>query len=262
MVPVCPPSLLSRPTLLLLAYRMGQPPYPPQTMPPHHSHQRVVNLQVLRVQRPPAYASWKSERSLHARCVDNDDWYATTNRSGVKPPRMKVPTFNGDPRNWPMFIQMFKVFIHDTSGSDAERMAHLHEALTPDIRKTLGSALLNPGLYQHALSELLKRYGNPQIVAQACSSSLLKLNSFKDGDFQALKTFSAELHSVVATLRLGGYGMELHSNHTLSQLVSKLPPALKSRWGEKSWAMNHLTISRRSRPMVRRCVNGRTISTQ
>jgi hypothetical protein len=31
--------------------------------------------------------------------------------------------------------------------------------------------------------------------------------------------------------------MELHSHATLSQLVAKLPPALRSRWGEKSWAM-------------------------
>jgi hypothetical protein len=136
-----------------------------------------------------------------------------------------------------MFIQMFKIFIHDAVSSDAERIAHLHDALTPEIRKSIGGALLNPGLYQHALSEPHKRYGNPQIVSQACTSSLLKLRPFRDNDFNALRSFSADLHSVVATLRLGGYGMELHSHATLSQLVAKLPPALKSRWGERSWAM-------------------------
>ena len=31
--------------------------------------------------------------------------------------------------------------------------------------------------------------------------------------------------------------MELYSNATFTQLNSKLPPALKSRGGEKSWAM-------------------------
>ncbi|XP_057374666.1 uncharacterized protein LOC130695542 [Daphnia carinata] len=162
---------------------------------------------------------------------------AGTNRPGIKPPRMKAPTFDGDPRNWPMFIQMFKVFVHDAVSSDAERIAHLYDALTPTIRKDIGGALLNPGLYQHALNELQRRYGNPQIVSQACTSSLLKLRPFRDNDFSALRAFSADLHSVVATLKLGGYGMELYSHTTLSQLISKLPPALKSRWGEKSWAM-------------------------
>ncbi len=136
-----------------------------------------------------------------------------------------------------MFIQMFKVFVYDAVISDAERIAHLHDALNPSIRKDIGGALLNPGLYQHALNELHKRYSNPQIVSQACTESILKLRPFKDNDFNALRSFSADLHSVVATLRLGGYGMELYSHATLSQLVAKLPPALKSRWGEKSWAM-------------------------
>lgn len=136
-----------------------------------------------------------------------------------------------------MFIQMFKVFVHDAVSLDAERIAHLNEALTPEIRKNIGGALLNPGLYHHALNELHKRYGNPQIVAQACTSSLFKLRPFKDNDFNALRAFSADLHSIVATLKLGGYGMELHSHATLSQLVSKLPPTLRSQWGKKSWAM-------------------------
>ncbi|KZR98670.1 Uncharacterized protein APZ42_005806, partial [Daphnia magna] len=166
----------------------------------------------------------------------------TMNRSGAKPPGMKAPSFDGDSRDWPMFIQMFKVFVHDTVSSDAERIAHLYDALTPAIRKDIGGALLNPGLYQHALCELHKRYGNPQIISQACTSSLLKLQLFRDNDFKALRGFSADLHSVVATLRLGGYGMELHSHATLSQLVSKLPPALKSRWGEKSLSIKpHLS---------------------
>jgi hypothetical protein len=163
--------------------------------------------------------------------------HAAPGRSSIKPPRMKAPSFDGDPRNWPMFNQMFKVFVHDAVSSDAERIAHLHDALTPAIRKDIGGALLNPGLYQHALNELQKRYGNPQIVSQACTESILKLRPFKDNDFNALRSFSADLHSVVATLRLGGYGVELYSHATLSQLVAKLPPALKSRWGEKSWAM-------------------------
>ncbi|EFX68103.1 hypothetical protein DAPPUDRAFT_260618 [Daphnia pulex] len=92
--------------------------------------------------------------------------HAAPGRSSIKPPRMKAPSFDGDPRNWPMFIQMFKVFVHDAVSSDAERIAHLHDALTPSIRKDIGGALLNPGLYQHVLNELHKRYGNPQIVSK------------------------------------------------------------------------------------------------
>ena len=158
-------------------------------------------------------------------------------QSFTRPPRVEVKHFNGDPRNWPMFIQSFKSQVHDACHSDSERLSLLRNCLTTDVQKQIGEAMLNPGLYHFALKELHRKFGNPQVVSRACTSSLLKLQPFKDSDFHALRNFAANLHSVVATLQLGGYGMELHSNSTLSQLVSKLPPVLRSRWGEKSWAM-------------------------
>ncbi|KZS02707.1 Uncharacterized protein APZ42_000143, partial [Daphnia magna] len=59
------------------------------------------------------------------------------------------------------------------------------------------------------------------------------LPSFKDSDYESLKQFSSTLRSVVATLQLGGYGLELHSSTTLAQLVGKLPPTLRSKWAEQ-----------------------------
>ena len=148
-----------------------------------------------------------------------------------------MPSFDGDPKGWPIFIQMFKQVMHDAVTSDAERIAHLDESLTSEIRKTIGGALLNPSLYLHALVELHKRYGNLQLISLACTSSLKRLQLLRDNDINSLQAFSANLHSVVATLRFGRNGMELFSNATFTQLNSKLPPALKSREGEKSWAM-------------------------
>ena len=143
--------------------------------------------------------------------------------------------YDGNPLNWPMFIQSFKVQIHDTCKNDAERLHHLRNHLTTEIQQHLGQALLNPGLYQHSLMEFQRKFGNPRRVSTACSSSLLKLQAFRDNDFKALKTFASTLHSVVATLRLGGYGLELHSNTTLAQLVAKLPPILRSKWADFSY---------------------------
>jgi hypothetical protein len=138
--------------------------------------------------------------------------HATTGRSAIKPSRKKVPSFDGDPKGWPVFIQMFKQFVHDAVTSDADRIAHLNESLTPEIRKTIGGALLNPNLYPHVLMELHKRYGNLQLISQACTSSLQRLQPFRDNDFNFFPAFSANLRSVVETLRRGRNGMELNSN--------------------------------------------------
>jgi hypothetical protein len=152
-----------------------------------------------------------------------------TSRPSSRPPKAEPPKFDGNPRNWPMFIQSFKVQIHDTCSSDAERQHHLRTSLSSEIQNQLGETLLNPGLYPFALKELHRKFGNARIVSTACSSSLLKLPSFRDSDYDSLKSFSSTLHSVVATLQLGGYGSELQSSTTLAQLVGKLPPNLRSK---------------------------------
>ena len=157
-------------------------------------------------------------------------------RSNIKPPRMELPKFDGSPRQYPLFIQSFKIQVHDVCDNDAVRLAHLRNCLSPEIQSHLGEALVNPGLYQFALLELQRKFGNPQIVAQACTTALLALKPFKDNDYAALRLFASTLHSVVATLNYSGYGVELYSSATLYQLVSKLPPLLKSKWGEVSWS--------------------------
>lgn len=72
-----------------------------------------------------------------------------------------------------MFIQMFKIFVDDAVSSVVECIAHLYHALTPDIRKDYGGALVNLGLYQQALKELQRRYINPQIVSETCTSPFI-----------------------------------------------------------------------------------------
>ena len=87
-----------------------------------------------------------------------------TSRSSSRPPKAELPKFDGNPRSWPMFIQSFKVLIHDTCFSDAKRQHHLRTSLTTDIQNNLGEALLNPGLYPFNLKELYWKFRNARIV--------------------------------------------------------------------------------------------------
>ena len=256
--PVFLPKNSSTPAVSSYAARMGTTPYNfpnqyQQSGPPAAGNPQAFNNDLhLPVARQPGFYDsaavdppFQQNVSMIPETYTPDAWIYQLGssqaplsvRSFVKPPRLELQKFYGDPRKWPMFIQSFRVQVHDACDSDAERLTHLRNCLSPEIQKQIGEALLNPGLYHFALKELHRKFGNPQIVSQCCTASLLKLQSFKDNDYDSLRSFAAELHSVVATRQLGGYGMELFSNATLSQLVSKLPPLLKSRWGETSWKM-------------------------
>ncbi|KAI9558372.1 hypothetical protein GHT06_015141 [Daphnia sinensis] len=206
------------------------PSYPTNTMSSLPDHNRFTRQ---------TFPSQRSVPDPQPTVYSPDAWIFAVNRhdapptfrSSSRPPKAEPPKFDGNPINWPMFIQSFKVQIHDTCFSDAERQHHLRASLTTEIQKNLGEVLLNPGLYSFALKELHRKFGNPRIVSTACSSSLLKLPS----DYESLKQFSSTLRSVVATLQLGGYGLELHSSTTLAQLVGKLPPNLRSKSAEVSY---------------------------
>ncbi|EFX63047.1 hypothetical protein DAPPUDRAFT_269172, partial [Daphnia pulex] len=126
-------------------------------------------------------------------------------RSLSRLPKIELPKFAGDPLKWPMFIQTFGAQVDRCCCDDSERQAFLRNCLSTDIQMQLGECLLHPGLYQRCLQELHRKFGNPRVIATACSRALLELSSFNDGNFKALQKFSAALRSCVATLRFGGY---------------------------------------------------------
>jgi hypothetical protein len=74
-------------------------------------------------------------------------------------PPMKVPTFTGDPGEWPKFAASFAT-IHHSSDDDNYRMAMLRESLSPKVRQVIEPYLSNGNLYPLALQELKRMYGH------------------------------------------------------------------------------------------------------
>lgn len=158
-----------------------------------------------------------------------------TSHSGLKPPRVEVPKFDGNPHLWPLFIQSFKAQVHDTGTNDAVRLSLLRGSLSPEIQDHIGEALINPNQYSAALTELQRRFGKSLVVTLAFTASLLNLKPFEDGHFDSLKRFSLLVRSAVSTLGQSGYSLGFFGGSTLIQISSKLPPILKMRWTEVSW---------------------------
>jgi len=131
-------------------------------------------------------------------------------------PKPKLPFFDGDPIAWPMFIQTFGAQVDRMCNDDSERLALLRSCLSVEIQQELGALLHHPGLYPQCLRTLQHKYGNPRVIAAACSLALLNLQPISDDDFIALKNFSISFRAAVATLLLGGFGAELESSATLA----------------------------------------------
>ena len=161
---------------------------------------------------------------------DNVMQFSSQGLSNTRPPKSRVPRFDGNPRNWPNFIVSFKTHVHDVCANDQERLTHLKSHLVPLLADSIGSALNVPGLYQATLRALQRDYGNPRAVAASCSADLLKIQPFKDEDPQGLRRFTLNLRAIVNTLELGGYGGELYANSSLRALEDKLPTIICDKW--------------------------------
>ncbi|KAI9555907.1 hypothetical protein GHT06_018432 [Daphnia sinensis] len=96
------------------------PSYPATTMSAPPVHNRFTQQ---------TFPSQRSVPDPQPTVYSPDAWIFAVNRhdapptfrSSSRPPKAEPPKFDGNPINWPMFIQSFKVQIHDTCFNDAER---------------------------------------------------------------------------------------------------------------------------------------------
>jgi len=139
--------------------------------------------------------------------------------------------FDGDPREWPMFIQSFKSMVHDVVHNDAQRVMLLREMLSSNLQHTFGHILSSPLTYQQALKDLWSWYGRPHMVLKAHMDDLRSLPTLKEDDHGALASFYQQIHGTATLLRTAGYGYEMKSSILLNQVVEKLPHHLATDWG-------------------------------
>ena len=68
---------------------------------------------------------------------------------------------------------MFSSIIHNNRDiSDIERMSYLQSLVIGSAKEAVSGYLCNPGFYHEALSELERRFGNPQHVVSALTKEL------------------------------------------------------------------------------------------
>ena len=147
-------------------------------------------------------------------------------------PRLSLPTFRGEPREWPRWIGLFKALVHDQpSLTDSERMAHLQSAVDGPASQAIDGMLFNGALYQEVLITLQERFGREEDVTQAHLRSIFNAVPPSLSELSAMEKFYAVVHNTVTVLRNLGYDSDLKSSENLRRVVEKLPSELSRAWG-------------------------------
>ena len=113
------------------------------------------------------------------------------------PPTDLIP-FDGNPLNWPEFIQNFKERVHlKKSFPDSMRIERLLTVLKGEAKNSIISIGTNGLFYASALRSLKRDFGDPLAVTHLELKSVFDKPQIKSGDRIALREFKQRLKCVI-----------------------------------------------------------------
>ena len=106
---------------------------------------------------------------------------STSSTSGVKLPRIDVPTFDGNIVNWVIFWEQFEAAIHSKHQLlNADKLTYLRYALKEGTARHVIEGLSQAGdNYPEAIDCLWKRYNRPRLIHRAHVQAILNASSPK-----------------------------------------------------------------------------------
>ena len=109
--------------------------------------------------------------------------------SGVRLPKLDVPTFDGGILHWKQFWEQFCVSVHDrTSLTDAEKLVYLQHALKGGSAKAVIEGLSQSGeQYSEAVQCLVSRFDRPRLIHQTHVMMILETPQLRDGNGKELR---------------------------------------------------------------------------
>ena len=109
-------------------------------------------------------------------------------KSGIKLPKINVPTFDTDVLNWNRFWQQFNVVIHSKAQfNDAEKLAYLRDLLKyGPARHIIEGLARNVHYYKEAIGCLQRCYDQLRVIQQVHIHATYEAPSLRDGNGQEL----------------------------------------------------------------------------
>ncbi len=154
----------------------------------------------------------------------------TSDKTGVKLPKLTVPAFDGNILNWHSFWEQFVVSVHDrTNLSPSEKLTYLRHAVKDGSTKHVVAGLTGSGdKYDEAVDCLCKRYDRPRLLHQAHVRAIIDSPSLKDGTGRELRRLHDTLNQHLRALKAMKYNPP--GPFITSMVELKLDPGTMFEW--------------------------------
>ncbi|XP_036347872.1 uncharacterized protein LOC118757252, partial [Rhagoletis pomonella] len=141
----------------------------------------------------------------------------------------QLPTFNGDPDEWPLFISSFENSTTVAGYTEAENLIRLQASLKGKAREMVKSKLFMPSMVPEIIKTLKMCFGRPEYILERAVNRARGLPPVKD-KLEALIEFALCVRNICTTMEGCQMYMHLHNPLLVKELVDKLPNNQKLSW--------------------------------
>ncbi|XP_062704773.1 uncharacterized protein LOC134287084 [Aedes albopictus] len=141
-----------------------------------------------------------------------------------------LPSFRGDPEDWPLF---YSAYVNSTMAcgySDVENLARLQKALQGKAYDAVKSRLLLPACVPQVMSTLHMLYGRPELIIQSLLNKVREAPAPKPDKLDTLISFGMTVQNLVDHLEAAGQTAHMCNPILLQELVEKIPTHLRLDW--------------------------------
>ncbi|XP_062698792.1 uncharacterized protein LOC134290273 [Aedes albopictus] len=142
----------------------------------------------------------------------------------------ELPTFSGNPEDWPLFISAYANSTQACGFTDAENLARLQRCLKGHALDSVRSRLLLPAGVPHVLATLETLYGRPELLIHALLQKIRGVPPPKQDRLDTLIGFGMAVQNLSDHLEAGRHEAHLNNPMLLFELVEKLPAQMKLDW--------------------------------
>ncbi|XP_062704691.1 uncharacterized protein LOC115265156 [Aedes albopictus] len=142
----------------------------------------------------------------------------------------ELPTFTGNPEEWPLFISSYRNSTAMCGYSQAENLMRLQKCLRGKALEAVRSNLLLPSSVPKIMQTLETLFGSPERLVQSLLIKVRNVPTPKAERLETLVNFGLVVQNLVGHLRAANQHAHLNNPTLLQELVDKLPPHLRLDW--------------------------------
>ncbi|XP_058456403.1 uncharacterized protein LOC131433817 [Malaya genurostris] len=154
-----------------------------------------------------------------------------------------LPTFSGNPEEWPLFFASFESTSRMCGYSDEENLIRLQRSLKGKALESVRSRLLHPSNLTGVIATLRTLFGRPEIIVHSLVSKIRDMPSPRAEKLPTLIDFGVAVQNMCATIKACGLAEHLCNVALLQELVDRLPAVIKLNWALHRQTLHSVTLS-------------------